>query len=156
MATHSSILAWKIPWTRSLVVCSPWSCKESDMTEQPSTHTHTRYPYLEIKSVLGLPHSLPIVIILLSFSSLPSISQKSCINILSSLSDSHLLTVYSFMALAVLPKSVDFFHYASHFSSHTVNVQKKVKHSVIFIPIAIHSLGFFSVIFDSFVFSVNA
>ena len=24
MATHSSILAWKIPWTRSLVGYSPW------------------------------------------------------------------------------------------------------------------------------------
>ena len=33
MATHSSILAWKIPWTRSLVSWSPWGRKESDMTE---------------------------------------------------------------------------------------------------------------------------
>ena len=24
MATHSSILAWKIPWTEELVGCSPW------------------------------------------------------------------------------------------------------------------------------------
>ena len=31
MATHSSTLAWKIPW-RSLVGYSPWGCKESDMT----------------------------------------------------------------------------------------------------------------------------
>ena len=28
-ATHSSILAWRIPWT----VYSPWGHKESDMTE---------------------------------------------------------------------------------------------------------------------------
>ena len=28
MATHSNILAWRIPWT--------WGCKESDATEQPS------------------------------------------------------------------------------------------------------------------------
>ena len=28
-ATHSSILAWRIPWT----VYSPWGCKESDTTE---------------------------------------------------------------------------------------------------------------------------
>ena len=28
MATHSSILAWRIPW-----IYSPWDCKESDMTE---------------------------------------------------------------------------------------------------------------------------
>ena len=33
MATHSSILAWEIPWTRSLVDYSPWGHKESDMTE---------------------------------------------------------------------------------------------------------------------------
>ena len=34
MAPHSSILAWKIPWTRSLVGCSPWGREESDMTER--------------------------------------------------------------------------------------------------------------------------
>ena len=34
MATHSSNLAWKIPWTeRSLVGYSPWGCKESDVSE---------------------------------------------------------------------------------------------------------------------------
>ena len=37
MATHSSILAWKISilhgW-RSLVGYSPWGCKESDRTER--------------------------------------------------------------------------------------------------------------------------
>ena len=27
MATHSSSLAWRIPWT------IPWGCKESDMTK---------------------------------------------------------------------------------------------------------------------------
>ena len=34
MATHSSILAWRIPWEKSLVGYSPRGCKESDMTEQ--------------------------------------------------------------------------------------------------------------------------
>ena len=33
MATHSSILAWKIPWQRSLVGYSPWGGKESETTE---------------------------------------------------------------------------------------------------------------------------
>ena len=33
MATHSSILAWRIPCTRSLVGHSPWGCKESDTIE---------------------------------------------------------------------------------------------------------------------------
>ena len=34
MATHSSILAWRIPWTESLVGYSPRGRKESDTTEQ--------------------------------------------------------------------------------------------------------------------------
>ena len=34
MATHSSILAWRIPWTqRNLAGYSPWGHKESDMNE---------------------------------------------------------------------------------------------------------------------------
>ena len=41
MATHSSILAWRIPMDqRSLVSCSPSGIKESDTTEQLSTQ-HT-------------------------------------------------------------------------------------------------------------------
>ena len=41
MAAHSSILAWKIPWTQSLVGYRPWGRKESDTTEHAQTHTHT-------------------------------------------------------------------------------------------------------------------
>ena len=34
MTTHSSILAWKIPWTEELGrLWSPWSLKVSDVTE---------------------------------------------------------------------------------------------------------------------------
>ena len=33
MATHSSILAWEIPWTEEPGGYSPWGHKESDMTE---------------------------------------------------------------------------------------------------------------------------
>ena len=34
MATHSSILAWEIPWTEELDgLYSPWGRKESDITE---------------------------------------------------------------------------------------------------------------------------
>ena len=52
MATHSTTLAWKIPWTeepekshgqRSLVGYSPWGCKESDTTEQLYLLTHFGY-----------------------------------------------------------------------------------------------------------------
>ena len=33
MATHSSILAWRIPWTEESAGYGPWGCTESDMTE---------------------------------------------------------------------------------------------------------------------------
>ena len=38
MATPSSILAWKIPWTEELHRYSPWGCKESDTTEHTPTY----------------------------------------------------------------------------------------------------------------------
>ena len=34
MATHSTILAWRIPWTEELVAYSPRVAKESDTTER--------------------------------------------------------------------------------------------------------------------------
>ena len=37
MATHSSILAWRIHGQRSLVGYSPWGHKESDTTERLTT-----------------------------------------------------------------------------------------------------------------------
>ena len=40
LATHSSILAWEIPWKEELGrLYSPWGHKELDMTKQ-LTHTH--------------------------------------------------------------------------------------------------------------------
>ena len=33
MATHSSTLAWRIPWTESLASCSSWGSKQSDTTK---------------------------------------------------------------------------------------------------------------------------
>ena len=38
MATHFSILAWRIPWTEEPAGYSPGDCKESDMTERLSMH----------------------------------------------------------------------------------------------------------------------
>ena len=40
MATHSSILAWKIPWTEEPGGLLPWGCKVSDTSKH--THTHTQ------------------------------------------------------------------------------------------------------------------
>ena len=34
MATHSSVLAWQIPWTEEPAGYSPWGCNESDTTER--------------------------------------------------------------------------------------------------------------------------
>ena len=33
MATHSSVLAWRIPWTEEPGGLSPWGCKESGTIE---------------------------------------------------------------------------------------------------------------------------
>ena len=40
-ATHSSILAWKIPWTEEPGGHSLWGHKESDTTEHTRTSVHT-------------------------------------------------------------------------------------------------------------------
>jgi len=37
MATHSSSLAWRIPWTKGY---GSWDCKELDMTEQLTLSLH--------------------------------------------------------------------------------------------------------------------
>ena len=34
VATHSSILAWRIPWIEEPGGYSPWGCKESGTTER--------------------------------------------------------------------------------------------------------------------------
>ena len=54
MATHSSILAWEIPGQRSLVGYSPWSQKESDMTERLTQRLNTGHgSESESRSVLS-------------------------------------------------------------------------------------------------------
>ena len=52
MATHSSILAWRTPWTERLVGYGPRGHKESDITE------HTRilaFTIIVLYSVVLLP-----------------------------------------------------------------------------------------------------
>ena len=42
LATHSSVLVWRIPWT-----AYPWGCKESNMTERLSvTHSSSSWSYI--------------------------------------------------------------------------------------------------------------
>ena len=42
---HSSILAWKIPWTEEPVGCRPWGHKESGKTEHTCMHTCSLYTH---------------------------------------------------------------------------------------------------------------
>ena len=42
MATHSSILARRIPWTEEPGSYNPWGCKESDTVTKHSTHHHLK------------------------------------------------------------------------------------------------------------------
>ena len=41
MATHSSILAWRVPWTEEPGGLQPIGCKELDITEVTLAHKHT-------------------------------------------------------------------------------------------------------------------
>ena len=45
MATHSSILAWEIPWKRSLAGYSPRSCKKSDTASDKKTDDNSASDY---------------------------------------------------------------------------------------------------------------
>ena len=58
MTSHSSILAWRIPRTESLVGYSPWGCKESDMTEQQTLSLHFHFFLLRDRSTLMALHSV--------------------------------------------------------------------------------------------------
>ena len=54
MATHSSILAWEIPWTEEPEGYSLWGGKESDATEQAHTHALNTYYSPALYSTLGV------------------------------------------------------------------------------------------------------
>ena len=47
IATHSNILAWRIPWKRRLAGYSPQGLKESDRTEHACIRTYTQSPYMK-------------------------------------------------------------------------------------------------------------
>ena len=48
MATHSSILSWRIPWTEKPGGLQSMDHKELDTTEQLSEHTHTHIYFFQI------------------------------------------------------------------------------------------------------------
>ena len=51
MATHSSIIPWKILWQKEPGKLSPWGPKESDTTESELTHTN-------VNGMATKPHSI--------------------------------------------------------------------------------------------------
>ena len=66
MATHSSILAWEIPWTEEPGGLQSRGCKELDITERLGTHVfqrkmlfHERVGYfsLQLKTAYVLEYS---------------------------------------------------------------------------------------------------
>ena len=59
MATHCSILAWKIPWTVSLGLQQ--GCKESDTTERTRTHTH-KHTHTHTHTHTAVNISVPILL----------------------------------------------------------------------------------------------
>ena len=66
MASHSSILAWKIPWTEELVGYNPGGHKELDMTEHtlnsiPFLICHKFFIHLSVGGDLGCFYNLTIV-----------------------------------------------------------------------------------------------
>ena len=65
MATYSSILAWEIPWTESLVGYCPWGHKELDVTDRLSTSQ---------KSTEVKPNSIIILVVIV----LPILSHTIC------------------------------------------------------------------------------
>ena len=55
MATHSSILAWRIPWTGEPGRLQFMGSQESDMTEQLRTCTHIVFILLNHVPIVILP-----------------------------------------------------------------------------------------------------
>ena len=65
MATHSSVLAWRIPGTRSLVGYHLWGCTESDMTkvtQQQRKQGNFRRTSISVSSTMTKPLIVWIII----------------------------------------------------------------------------------------------
>ena len=55
MATHSSILAWRLPWTEKPGRLQSMGLQELDMTKRPSIHTAQYWSELSFPSPGDLP-----------------------------------------------------------------------------------------------------
>ena len=58
MATHSSVLAWRIRGQRSLVGYGPWGHKESDMTGQLTLKKKKTFLTIQLSSAKQLPSTV--------------------------------------------------------------------------------------------------
>ena len=60
MVTHSSILAWRIPWTEEPGgLYSPWGCKESDTTEHAHYYIIVQISFTALETCALLVHPFP-------------------------------------------------------------------------------------------------
>ena len=67
MATHSNILAWKIPWTEELMGYCPWGLKESEATELARRAANSIVaPFLSFFPLFFIPLFLPPFLLLLA------------------------------------------------------------------------------------------
>ena len=55
MATHSSILAWRVPWTEESARLQAMESQESDTTERLNHYRHVLGTGLAVPK-LGIPH----------------------------------------------------------------------------------------------------
>ena len=65
MATHSSILAWRIPWTEEPGGHSPCGCKESERTEH--RETLSSYKYFDVILSIFRVFMMPVLWVMCSF-----------------------------------------------------------------------------------------
>ena len=59
MATHSSVLAWRIPWREESGRLQPWVCKESDTTTHTVHIQSVKQEFLERHTVSMKFHFFP-------------------------------------------------------------------------------------------------
>ena len=59
MATQSSILAWRIPWTEEPGGYCPWGGKESDMTEQLTVPSSSNNKIIWGQILISIQSNLP-------------------------------------------------------------------------------------------------
>ena len=67
MAAHSSILAWKIPWTEEPGGLQSMGCKESDTTEPLSTAQHSFISSPFFPKIIFFSPEIPRQILLYTF-----------------------------------------------------------------------------------------